>query len=240
MNNSKSINKKFIKLKKDSLSDQIVNQIIDMIDQKELLPGQRLPSEREMASLLGISRLPVREALKSLETLRVISVDQGGHYVKSNSILRLVNALDAKEFHDRKVFLRDLQDVRLVIEIGAAALACENRTDEDIADIKSALDLMIECAENEDCDRVSASLNFHNAIIKASKNNIYVSINDCLQDALYYSRISRTKITEHYKQSILEHKEILKAIIEKDSDVAKIKMEEHLRRIFGYGVSVLE
>ena len=244
--NMASVNKteKFSKLKKISLADQIANQILEMINQGILVSGEKIPSERDLAKMLGVSRIALREALKSLKTLSILYLRAGdGYYVNNLNSFSLLRSLDFELNDTEKLFFSNLQSVRIAIEVGAVEQACMRRTQSDIDDITTCLEAMVEDSRSEESQTaLHDSVRFHNAIISASKNPIYIAIMDCLQESLQKARETRMHAVEKqyteksYQRSIEEHKEILEAIIASDSATAKKKMEAHLRRSFSLDV----
>lgn len=217
---------KFEKISRKNLSDQIVRQIKAMIESGLISPGERLPSERELSQLLNVSRLPLREALKSLQQINVLEVRQTGYFVRgleSSNLLDFFN--NALSNHN---LLAELLEARIVLELGAVELACMHRTEEDIRKMQESLnrmDLMIQTGSR---DVIEYSMEFHNDIAAASGNNLFIAIMACMSSVLYEGRKKSLEIDNRYTLAVEEHKNILQAIINRDAEAAKRLMRIHL------------
>ncbi len=123
----------FVKVEKTSISDNIIEQIQTMIESGILNPGDKLPSERELSEKLGVSRVPIREALKILQFINVIEVQQGNNYtIKGMGRARLLDLFEEVSNKGYDNILEDLKEIRITIETKAVKLACERRTEEDL------------------------------------------------------------------------------------------------------------
>ncbi|NIP49902.1 MAG: FadR family transcriptional regulator, partial [Gammaproteobacteria bacterium] len=119
------------------ISEEIVNQIKQLISSGELKPGDRIPSERELASLLGVSRPSVREAIMVLEAMGFLESRQGGGtYVKALTESSIMDPL-AKLVEKRDPeLLRSLAEVRMGLESWSAYLAAQRANEKDIAELR--------------------------------------------------------------------------------------------------------
>ena len=114
----------FEKLTQEKLSDMIVRQIKTMIEDGTIKSGDRLPPERELTKLLNVSRIPLREALKSLQQINVLEVRQNRYYVLGLESAKLVDYFsDATSDHSLH---EEINEVRIVVDIAAVELACKN------------------------------------------------------------------------------------------------------------------
>ena len=119
--------------------EYVIDNIRQMIADGELQAGQKLPSERELAEKFNVSRVPIREALKILEYMGVLDSSPGdGTYVKNTSAQSLVSKMNFS-FDATADTIRDLLELRIVLETFAAYHAAQRRTDEDIASIQKLL-----------------------------------------------------------------------------------------------------
>ena len=130
--------------------EYVIDNIRQMIADGELQAGQKLPSERELAEKFNVSRVPIREALKILEYMGVLDSSPGdGTYVKNTSAQSLVSKMDFS-FDATADTIRDLLELRIVLETFAAYHAAQRRTDEDIASIQKLLRDMREAKKVND------------------------------------------------------------------------------------------
>lgn len=230
MNIRENALQKFEKITRDNLSDQTVRQIKAMIESGLINPGERLPSERELAQMLKISRLPLREALKSLQQINVLEVRQNGYFVRgleSSNLLDFFN--DAVDNHN---LLTELKQARIILEVGAVELACGHRTEEDIRKMKDSIQDMENAIEKESISVLDKSIDFHNHIVAASGNRFFIAVMACMTSVLYEGRKKSMEIEKRYNLAAEEHKKILQAIIDRDSEKAKGLMKNHLETAY--------
>ncbi len=188
-----------------------------------------LPSERELAEIFDVSRVPIREALKVLEFVGVVQNVHGkGVFVKKITANDIIDNIDVVMMNSNHALL-DLFEVREGIEIQAVYLAAERRTDEDLVKIEAALD---EMGRKDDADTgfMESTMDFHSAVIAASHNMALVDINRYLIDWLRYLRNHFMKGNRTSEQAVSDHRELFDLIKAKDSAAASQKMREHLAR----------
>lgn len=221
----------FERIKHRNLSDQIVLQFKTMIENGVIKLGDRLPSERELAKQLNVSRLPLREALKSLQQVNVLEVRQNGYYVLGLESSKLIDfftdAATNHSLHD------DIKEVRIIVEIGAVDLACRNRTEEDIQRMKDSLNKMEEMVQMMNhAGIIDASIRFHDDIVASCGNRLFIAIMAAMTTALYEGRKKTLEHPGRYVVAINEHRAILNAIINKDIKAAKRLMKLHLETAY--------
>jgi GntR family transcriptional repressor for pyruvate dehydrogenase complex len=213
----------------DALYAQIVERIRQWIREGRLREGDPLPSERELAQMFDVSRVPVREALKILEFLGAVQHIRGkGVFVKKININQVLDNIDFVMM-DPVHTLLDLFEAREAIEFQATRLAATRRTAQDIAAMEAAI---IEMDRNIIMGRdvAESSLKFHSAVIDAAHNEVLLKINDFLADLLSYSRRHSLKDPGRHEIALGYHKQILQKIREQDADGAVTVMQEHLSR----------
>lgn len=220
----------FTPIKNTTISQKVIEQIRTMLYEDQLGKGDKLPSERQMAESLEISRSSVREALKELEIMGLIVARPGeGNFIKEN--------FDDILFHPfSTIFLikesnpYEILELRKVIEKGSCAMAAEKITDEELENIRKILD---EAKKHTDEKKLSElDVSFHYEIAKASKNFLLQSILNTI------SSIIETFITDVRKNILVEpihkenienqHYEIYQALKLRDSALSEKTMEAHL------------
>lgn len=226
MEKEENILEKFEKLSRDNLSDQIVRQIKAMIESELIKPGERLPSERDLAKLLNVSRLPLREALKSLQQINVLEVRQNGYFVLGLENSRLLDLFN--DVANNNKLLAELKEARNVLEIGVVELACIHRTDEDIQKMQDSLRKMETMIKTGSKDVMDYSMKFHSDLAEASGNRFFIAIMACMSNVLYEGRKKSLEISNRYVLAVEEHRKILQAIVERDQETAKSLMKNHL------------
>lgn len=214
----------------DALYAQIVARIQQWVREGDLKEGDPLPSERELADVFDVSRVPVREALKTLEFLGVVQHVRGkGVIVKRVTINHILSHIEFL-LVDPLSTLQDLFEVREAIEVQAAGLAAKRRTKEDIDEMDNALiETELHILRNREID--NASLRFHTALITAAHNNISLKVNESLLDVLRYSRQATLKNRKQRMASLRAHRRIFDAVRDQDTEAAKVAMIDHLREV---------
>ena len=217
------------------ISEEIVSQIKQLISKGELKPGDRIPSERELATMLGVSRPSVREAIMVLEAMGFVESRQGGGtYVKALTEASIMNPL-AKlvEMRDPEL-LRSLVEVRMGLESWSAYLAAQRATDSDIAEMRRIYRIMEkEAAKGGWSPDVDAE--FHYAITAASHNSLQMHVLDSIH-SLFHATI-QVALMEFYQQEghvrrlLTHHHDIMEAIAAHDPELARSKMVEHLAMV---------
>ena len=218
--------------------EYVIDQIKDMIIRGDLKCGDKLPSERDLAALFNVSRVPVREAIKILEYTGVLDCSHGsGTYVRNlpaEELLVKTSTSSKVTRHTVEQFL----EVRIELEGFAAYLAAKNRTDEDITAMRQTLseikDLRARVNRGEDlmAELREVSQRFHYQIILAAHNDILTEIYDNLANLLEVSR----QMTVHgggsaSNNSVLAHQAIFGKIEQGDAEGAREMMALHLTDI---------
>ena len=165
----------FSEIRIQSPIEIIMNQIKGLITSGQLNPGDKLPPERKLAEKLGVGRSHVREAIRKLEFYGILkTVPQSGTMVAGIGITALEGLITDVLKLENSDFA-SLVETRVILEKQTAYLAAERRTNEDIANIRKALDAYIEKVEDGKL-AVEEDLMFHLAIAEASKNSVLKSL----------------------------------------------------------------
>lgn len=211
----------------DALYMQIVERIRQWILTGRLKDGDLLPSERDLAQMLGVSRVPVREALKVLEFLGAVKHIRGkGVYVKKIGIDHVLNNIDFL-MADPTHLLSDLYEARQGLESQAALLAAERRTENDLLLIESEI-MEMEKVMVLGGDVGEASVRFHTAVIAASHNTLLMRINEMFMDLLRFSRSRSLQKVSRYGDVLRDHRFILEKIHQRDGEGAAKALRDHL------------
>lgn len=205
----------------------VSNRIEELIKAENIQGGERLPSERDLATKLGVSRTSLREALIALELGGVVEVRGGsGVYVSAQATPQAeVPAVGPGPF--------EVLAARRMIEVEMAALAAKQATDSQIDAILSAVEEMErhhdDRGENEAADR-----NFHLAIARATGNSALVGVIEYLwaqRGTLWHKLKEHFQTEELRKQTLTDHRDILAAIASHDAAAARQAMRAHLDRV---------
>jgi GntR family transcriptional repressor for pyruvate dehydrogenase complex len=218
-------------IKPKRMSDQVFEQLKDLIFRGHLKPGERLMSERELAQTLGVSRPTVREAINKLAAMHLIEHRQGqGTFVNApdsgadrNPLAAVING------HD--VSLMDLLEVRMGLECNAVSLAALRATEDDVREIEKSVQDMA-AAFGEGGLGSDEDITFHMAIAYATGNIVQIHIMKSLYDLLFYG--IKENLQYLYKDSmnidkvLRQHTDILNAIRKRDPDEAHGAMKRHI------------
>lgn len=192
-----------------------------------LTPGDRLPSERELCGRLGVSRTVVREALNLLEARGLISIEHGRGAVVGGGSPGAVRDSLGLLLRVRPKTLRELLEVRGVLEKEIAGLAAERAGAEDLAAMRDQLDRMrasIDAPEGY----VDADVAFHALLARAARNDVLLAILEPAVDLLRASRRITAARPGNAPRALDEHERILERVQKGDADGARAEMRAHL------------
>lgn len=214
------------------VSQEAVQQIVNLIRSRQINPGDRLPGERQLVESLGVSRTSVREALRSLEGMGLIEVRAGvGAFVKHPVADFVETALPHPLLMDQET-LKKLFNLREIIETGAVATAASQATAADLKQIRQAVEKMEACYANNDLNgMVEADIDLHRAILVATNNDILVRVMDNIADLLHEMRRASLSIYEGVKHTIAGHRAILAALEQRAPEAASQAMAAHLKSV---------
>lgn len=216
---------------KQRLYRQIVEQILQSIESGEFPAGTRLPAERELAERYGVSRPTVREAVIALEAMGRVSVKTGsGVYVLEGKGVAAVGT---------NVSPFELLETRVMVEGEAAALAASMITDEQVIELREALEEMARENEAGNHDSDVADRKFHAVIAAATNNRLLTAMIENLwdvQEGLHHIRAAHHSVCKEDPETRLkEHQAIYDALAARDPQAARVAMRNH----FGRGISAL-
>ena len=216
-----------------SVSDGIVEQMVDLISRDVLKPGDRLPSERELCKRLGVGRSSLREALRSLAVMGIIDGRVGdGTFVSNSNKRYLEKTLQWGLLLDRKR-VQDLIETRLMLESQTAFLAAQRVTPENIEAIEETLRGM-ETSIEEPEKYLEFDLQFHLTIARSTQNSILYSLLSMIRGYLQewikgsLAEPSTTQTETRAELSLLEHQKILDALRKGEANQAQQAMTEHI------------
>jgi GntR family transcriptional repressor for pyruvate dehydrogenase complex len=217
---------------REAVPQQIVSRLLDLIQQRHLGPGDRLPAERELAATMRVSRSSLREALRALTVLGVTEMRHGtGTYISSLSPDLLVRPLS---------FVLSLSDggfdqlfeARRVVEPAIAALAAERIDDGTLERLEALTARAGEAVGDEDAFMV-ADLALHDAVRVAAGNAILGRFMESIAALGLASRRTTNPSLSVREQSVEDHKGIVAALRSRDPEAAAAAMQRHLENVEG-------
>ncbi len=214
--------------------ESIVQQVLELIENGKLKQGDQLPSERELTEIFKVSRTTVREAIRTLESMKLLQSRQGnGTYVLASSEEDLVQPLAAALFN-AKDDIRHIFYVRKIIEPHVAELAAENATAQEIEEMEEILRKQEVCIERGE-NIIETDSAFHNLMAGAAKNRVMERLTVALVDFLKQSRenylLDDEQGNTRPERSLEGHRQVLAAIKKGDSEAAQRLMLQHLEEI---------
>lgn len=218
------------------ISDQVFEQIRELIFRGELPPGEQLMPERELAEALNVSRTTVRSAISKLVAIGLLEHRQGqGTFVRPPETWRKRNPLAAAL--NQETSLIDLMEVRLGLECYAAALAAQRSEQSDIAYLSKSLKEMENDIHSGHLG-VSGDTSFHMAIAFATKNPFHVYIMKNFYDLLFVGIKKNLTILyedrDNHNAILVQHQKIFNAIKFHDSKNASAAMEQHIHFVIDF------
>lgn len=209
-----------------SAADEVQRQILDLIRNGVAKPGDRLPSETELARILHVGRSTIREAKRALIAKGLVQArGKRGAYVAEPGERSLdADTLDVL-LSDQAIW--DLHEAREIVEVGSIRLVVERATEEDRADLVALLDEM-EVALRDDGRFWELSIEFHRRLALASHNRALFRIFEVLWQLVEGDQMPSYRSASKKRDVIEGHRQLLDSVLQADPDVAAKAMDEHL------------
>ncbi|HEY3316230.1 MAG TPA: FadR/GntR family transcriptional regulator [Bacillota bacterium] len=231
----------FTAITRERIYEKIVNQIVDLIRQNKYRPGEPIPSQRELAEFLNVSRTAVREAMTVLEKAGLIEVRAGARTVVRETPPPAPHSeLDFAGLMD-KADLSQLLELRIMLEGEICAVATIKGTDEELAAVAEAVDRMDKAIAG---GRLGADedYTFHQRITKACHNPIVLkfwnALSDLIGKEILHCRLQSVAAgPARMRMAAQEHRDVAEALVSRDTDKAREAMRRHLASVKSrYGV----
>ncbi|MFC0272749.1 FadR/GntR family transcriptional regulator [Metabacillus herbersteinensis] len=223
-----------MKIQRRKISAQVLDELKDMIKENKFPPNHPLPSENELATMFGVSRAPVREALSVLSASGIIESRQGGRsFVKEIKLANMLEMLAIELIPMEQIY--ELLEMRIIMETEAASLAALRHDAADLEKIEKSLNDFQITLTNLEAVGDQADVNFHKHVMNATKNNFLIQVMENI-DNLYRKTISFTLkknigLPNKREQVFKEHQNIFLAIKERDEKKAALAMKIHLENV---------
>jgi|LGOV01.1.fsa_nt_gb GntR family transcriptional repressor for pyruvate dehydrogenase complex len=211
---------------------QVMEYLTDEIRKKNLKKGDNMPTERELAEYLGVSRAAIRESYKILNIVGLLrSVPSQGTFIKDEFDEWLVEPMSII-FKLSDTTMNDVLEFRRMIEVEVATLAAQKITDREI-------EILTECYEKmfsdiSEVEKAKYDKMFHGTIVKAAKNQIILNAYNAMSPMLQIFTLDiRSQVVNNEHEGILEeiHRDIYEAIAERNVEKARISMQIHMETI---------
>lgn len=212
-----------------ALTDEAITRIRSMIQSGELPPGSRLPPEPQLAAQMGLSRSGVREAVKALESARILDVRRGdGTYVTSLAPRLLLEGLGLAVELLQDDTLLEVMEVRRMLEPVATSVAALRMSDDDLDELRRLLDDMRAAADDHE-KLIQVDTEFHRTVIAATGNETLTSLMDGLSSRTVRARVWRGLIEGNSAHTTIEeHDAIYRALRARDPLLAHASALMHV------------
>jgi GntR family transcriptional regulator, transcriptional repressor for pyruvate dehydrogenase complex len=226
-------------IQRSRLYESAVDQIRSLILADDYKPGDRLPSERELAEQLSVGRPSVREALRILGAMGLIEIRVGnGTYVRDVTLLPYIDSLIthiSSRLKTQEGNLLKLWDVRKILEVGNVGLACSRITPGRLDKMAACVQEMEKNIRNRETF-ISTGVQFHREIAEATDNEILIMLWNNVWDLILRSDAYRRRSSPRFRlrhspsQSLEDHRRIYRALIRRNQAESLMAMEEHLAK----------
>lgn len=220
-------------IEKVSMTDQVVNVLLQHIKENDYQIGDKLPSENELCKQLQVGRSTIREALRIIQARGYIQIIHGrGAYISSiaSDNLSPVNWIANNTYK-----LKDIYSIRRAIEVLAVRMAATKRSDKELLELTQIHAGIVSCCESKPISSVEqvqklAMLDeaFHTKICESSHNPLIASIMKPIAESLRTYRLNSFSIIENQEHVVEPHQKILDAIRLCHPEAACVAMEKHL------------
>lgn len=216
-------------LNRESVTSSIINRLTDLLISGELKPGDKLPTEMELAEQLGVGRNSVREAIKMLSYLGVIEIRRGiGTFVANSMPESVVNPLILGLVFEQKTS-REIIELRLLFETAIGEIVIQKASDEDIKKLVAANEHLKKAAARKSSSSQQLrdiDIGFHETLLELTDNNPLKKIGKAIY-ALFLSSIENT-VKQDPERAVRNHQLIIEAVEKRDPELLRKHMKESL------------
>ena len=222
----------FEPLTKQTLVDNIISTLLNMIAKGELKPGSTLPSERKLAAMLNVSRTSVREALKALSFNGIVEIRPGsGTYLSNEALIEnsIFSENAERVFAKYRLAYKQVIEARRILEVAMAARTAERILPEGLSEMEKSLDKMQSLLESKSYEAYTMEdLFFHNLIARNCNNEyLYQAYSQLFPSIVDIAHLGE-KVPNRHMPALAQHIEIFHAI--KAGNAAEVSkcMEAHI------------
>ncbi len=220
-------------IQKRKLSDDVQERVLELIRGGKCVPGDTLPSEREMMRAYEVGRPAIREAMQNLQRMGLVEIKHGERpRVAEPSVGRMVDQLSETMRHlltHSPAGLEHLKEARATFETEMSRIAAKKRSNQDLGRIEQIIDTQ-EAAHDDSQRFLQLDGQFHREIASISGNPIFASLSESLFNWLAEFHVSLVRRPGLEDLTVAEHRGILKAIADRDPAAAGKAMADHLYR----------
>ena len=212
-----------------TLADRVRRQLEDLILSDSVLPGDRLPSEKEMSAKMGVSRSVVREAIQQLTAQGLVETRTGsGIYVRDLGMHLVTEPMNLL-LRSRRLGTEQILEVREVLEVKIAGLAAERAQAADIEAMQATIDTLTN-RQLTPSEYAETDVAFHNRLAVAAGNPLFCVLSDSINDVMIKIRLRAFSLDglQTAQRAARYHARILEKVVAHDVEGARQAMTEHL------------
>jgi GntR family transcriptional repressor for pyruvate dehydrogenase complex len=219
-------------IKKTNLSEAVYQEILKLIKTGEYKPGDKLPPEPELCKMLGVSRTALREGIRNLAMINIVTVSPGrGTFVQENPLIMVDDS--TLELSLQRETIECIWEVRTILGVGIARYAAVKATKEDIAALEKAIEDLEASLREDPIDHdlaIKADKAFHLALCRSTQNTILDRMAWPIENHCMLRNWQKLKGNLNVVSNAIEgHKGILDAIKKRDAKKAMEEMDRHLQ-----------
>lgn len=216
-------------VRRNKVYEEVARQIERLILTK-LHPGDKLPSERELAETLRVSRSSIRDAIRSLELMGLVEPRQGTGTIVRDASSASAPSPFADALKRRRELVSELLDFRRMLEPPLAERAATHASADDVSEMEDILRRQEE-KQRRGQPAVAEDAEFHYSIALASANSVVLKVIDILMDLLRDTRERSLQVEGRAQKSLAGHRRILAAIKRRDAEAARDAMRRHIEDV---------
>jgi GntR family transcriptional repressor for pyruvate dehydrogenase complex len=218
-----------IPVRRRSLVDEVVEKLRALIDASGLSPGDRIPTEAQLVERLGVSRNALREGIRRLETIGLITVRHGqGMFISEREGLSGCTKLFRSAMDISGKDLTDLAELRCVIEYHTARRAAELASPQQVAELREALDRM-GCETQSHEEAVRTDFEFHRKLAEIAGNELMLTIMAIMEELLLSAMVIATEKPRAFRANFEIHQAVWQAVQAGDPEAAEQAMRYHMK-----------
>lgn len=221
-------------IRRKKLSDEVLEQLLSLIQNGDLKTGDQMPSERELMESFQVGRPAVREALQSLASMGVVTIQHGERArITAVTAESMINQIDRSARYLLSASPKNidhLKEARLFFEVGMVRIAAERADTDDVQRLEKALEAM-ESNLGRGRPFIEADMRFHRIIAEISGNPIYAAVSQAMLQWLSEYHVDMVSFPGAEDVTLQEHRAILARLRENDIEGAAQIMADHLNQI---------
>ncbi len=218
----------FTRVDKSTVSDTVIDQVMQLIRTGQLKPGERLPTEHGLAAQLGVGRSSIREALKALEALGLVTRRPEGSFVSKDFALPALTKMMYFDILARELEIKDLYQARRLLETHLGELAAERITDEELAELEQICAAMESTPDDHIQQHVNLDRDFHRKLCEVAGNPVLTRLWDVSFEVLFNVRQTIPFTAENIRHSDRRHRILMEALHSRDPERVSRTISETL------------